>query len=686
MIVLGLLAALVGVPAGASPSVPMTVGAVSLPAQVESLSVDAVTTYRLDPPAGVIEVTVEATVTNTAPPRRRGDFIETPYFDSFGTAAIGPVVDANATALGRPLTTTIEPGESDDVDFVVVDLAPDLVYGSPQTIVIVYDIPAQASRSDYATRINEAFASWYVVGTGTGGAADIVVDVPERFEVDFTEEVVHSSTVADGRAVYRFDDLAETDAFFGVSARDDDALVKRRTVVDDDAFEIQAWPGDEAWADFAVDAVERGVPVLASRTGLELAGARAIAIAETATPYLYGYAGWYLPEEDRIEIGDEFDLQVMLHELSHLWFNGTLFESRWINEGLAEVVSNDIARSFGEEHLEAAPIDPGAPGARPLNEWVNPGADPDAEAIETFGYGASYTVMQALVDEIGDDGLQTLVTHADADLLPYLGDPEPEDSPGVSDWRYLYDIAERVVGSEEIADLFDEHVLRDADRAAVTARAVALDRYGALDEAGDGWSPPVEVRRGMSSWDFDAAARAMDDADIVLAGRSTLDTTLAPVGIPVPAALEDSYESASDLDDTTRLLASLGAVALEIVEADRAVDDVGLLGRIGLLGASATADRDAALAAFDAGAAEEAGQRAAAVLAATDGAVAAGAVRVAAAVVILVGLALLLRRIRRRSSVAPEGDRLVEHPGDLGADLGPIDEPLGERDPHHDRP
>ena len=57
-------------------------------------------------------------------------------------------------------------------------------------------------------------------------------------------------------------------------------------------------------------------------------------MVETASPYLYGYAGWYMPFESVIEVGDELDQHVMLHELAHIWFNDDLFEGRWINEAL----------------------------------------------------------------------------------------------------------------------------------------------------------------------------------------------------------------------------------------------------------------------------------------------------------------------------------------------------------------
>ena len=649
------LAVLIAVVAGAGPAAaaPVAPRALAVPAQVDSLVVDATTTYRLDPGAGVVQVLVEARLTNTAPTRRRGNFIETPYYDAFGVPAIGPVQAVSASRGGSPLRTTVEPAEGGDVEFVVVDLSPNLVYGSPQDVTIRYDIPAQPSRSEHVTRINDAFASWLAVGTGTDGAIGVVVDVPDRFEVELGDHFVPDPEVADGRAVYRLEGLEGDGWVLGVSAHDDAALVNRPTKVDDDEFLVQAWPGDEVWADFAVDAVERGVPVLAARTGIELEGEREISIAETATPYLYGYAGWFLPLEDRIEIGDELDLQVMLHELAHLWFNRQLFSSRWINEGLAEVVANDVARSFGEDFEKAEPVDLGALGAQPLNVWQQPQADEDAEAIEDFGYRSSYSVMDALHDEIGPDGLRALVSHAHQDLLAYVGDPEPEQSFAQKDWRYFYDIADRVVGSEELAALFDEYVLDDAQRADVEKRAGAVEEYDALAVAGDDWTPPLEVRRRMSSWAFDRAQAAIEDSHALLERRDALGELLSSRQLTVPAALQDSYESEGSLADTEELFDALDGVADAVIDADAAVDGASPVHRIGLLGSSASTDRDAALAAFDAGDVEEAARRAAAAEDAVDGALTAALLRLVGLVLVAGAAVLVVRRVRRRADDRP---------------------------------
>ena len=179
----------------------------SLPGQTEGLQVDATTTYRLEPEAGVVRVTVEARLTNTIPPVRRGNRIETAFFDSFVVAAVGPVADASARSGERTLRTSVD-RLAEGVDLVVADLSPNLVHGAPQTVTITYDLPAQPARSDSATRINDAFASFFAVGVGDEGAIDVVIDVPDRFDVEFTALGDRPSDREDGRTIFRFEDLS----------------------------------------------------------------------------------------------------------------------------------------------------------------------------------------------------------------------------------------------------------------------------------------------------------------------------------------------------------------------------------------------------------------------------------------------------------------------------------------------
>ncbi len=133
------------------------------------------------------------------------------------------------------------------------------------------------------------------------------------------------------------------------------------------------WPDDPEWVDFAEEQVSDGVPVLEELIGIDWPAKNTIDVVETASPYLYGYAGWYMPVESVIEVGDELDQHVMLHELAHLWFNDRLFEGRWINEAFADVLA--AGRRSGSSAVRSpsrSAIKPDDPGRLKLNDWSNP--------------------------------------------------------------------------------------------------------------------------------------------------------------------------------------------------------------------------------------------------------------------------------------------------------------------------
>ena len=84
------------------------------------------------------------------------------------------------------------------------------------------------------------------------------------------------------------------------------------------------------------DRLERGLPELDGLIGLPWPVTSSLLVTEVHTPLLEGYAGIYHPDSAGIEISEDLDDLTILHEASHAWFNGELFDGRWINEGLAD--------------------------------------------------------------------------------------------------------------------------------------------------------------------------------------------------------------------------------------------------------------------------------------------------------------------------------------------------------------
>ncbi len=526
---------------------------VPCPAQTEGLTVDATTTYRLDPGAGVVAVTVEAVLTNELPSRRGARTSRRRTSAPSASPRLGPVTASGPPGTVVSLSTTVEQDEG-GVEFVIVDLSPNLVHGSPQSIVVQYDLPGPAE--PFGVGQPDQRRVRLLVRRrrpAPDGLADVVVDVPERFEMDFTDVPGPTPEPADGRAVYRIEGLGEDESFFGVSARDDDRLVTGRPRWTTTGSRSRRGPTTSRGPGSPTDAVERGVPALAELVGSELDGEREVTIAETATPYLYGYAGWYVAHLDLIEIGDELDLQAMLHELSHLWFNGQLFETRWINEGLAEHAS-PLGRRRARRRPGPRPgrrwFDTGCPATQPVGDAGRRRRHRDGRGLRLRRL---YAVIDAVAAEIGDDGLRALARprREESDRLrrrSRSGANVGAAPTGVTSttspngWP----------GRSEIGAVLDRYVLTEDDRAQVAGRAAAIERY-------DG------ARRGRMRLDAPARDPAAHGRLAVQRGRprpsrgpGDLDGVngwprLDPLDLPVPAGARAGYESAVDIDDVVEL-------------------------------------------------------------------------------------------------------------------------------------
>lgn len=566
---------------------------------IEGLTVEGTTTYRLDEAAGVVHVRSELTLTNTSPPVTTATGTRYYYFDRFVLGAVGPTANVAASRDGTGLSIQVEEPDA-YVDLIAVDLSPNLTYGSPQSLVVAYDLPTQPNGSDAVTRVNDAFATWYVSAVGDDGRGEVVIDIPDRFDLEAVTEERGVSEDVDDRTIIRFDDLTLETGFFGVSARDDDALVIRSTTVDDDDYEIQAWPGDEAWADFAVETVEAGIPALGDFVGLDVEGEREITVAESGTPYLYGYGGWYSPSDDRVEIGDQQDLHTMLHELAHLWYHSELFSSRWVTEGLADLAASHTSVDLEGEPLAVEPLDAAASGAQPLGQWdeADPGDVSDDE--DAYGYRTSYAVLSAIHDQIGTDALRSIVARADDKLLPLSSDDDVL-LRRVDDWRYFYDLlaTEPDVDMSTLDPLFDAHVWTDEDRTSVAARRTSMTAYEALADD-HGWTPPAAVRKGLADWSFEEATTAIVIAHEAVAEIEEIETTLSNTDAEL-TWLRESYEQAANIRDLEELIEVLPAhvdAARDLAAVDRRLGDLGPVQRLGLLFRDVGNRQDAAERAF----------------------------------------------------------------------------------------
>lgn len=509
-------------------------------------------TYVVDVPAAAVHVTHDVTLRNETPDEVVPGGVRQFFYPEIRLPVLAEATNVAAASGDRTLPVRVEPRDG-TVAVLVVDLRPDLANGQTQQIRLTYDLPAQPPRSPTFTRVNEAFTTILAFTTGDPNRTTVDIVVPDSFEVESSGADL-TRTERDGVVVLSSGPIEDPSTWTAlVSGADDDKLLKRSFDVEHRAFLVAAFPGDDQWATFVEDTTRRTVPVLEGLVGQEWPLDDRLEIVESPSPYVYGYAGWFLPHEDRIEVGEALDAHVLLHEISHLWVNSSMFTDRWISEGIAEVLAARTLAAIGEEPLPPKPIDPTAPGFVALAHWTQPTFQSDvADAREAYGYDASYAVVDQIVAEIGEGALREVLVAAADRRLAYDGDADTEPTRRVGS-RRLLDLFEEIGGSQRATELFGRFVFAETEQTFLLERAAARGRYAELRDAGGEWTPPVFVREAMGGWRFGEATAAMEDAREVLEVRDELAAAVRGTDLDVPEAFERAYEEADEADELTEL-------------------------------------------------------------------------------------------------------------------------------------
>ncbi|HNJ97289.1 MAG TPA: hypothetical protein PLV13_04155, partial [Ilumatobacteraceae bacterium] len=268
---------------------------------------------------------------------------------------------------------------------------------------LTFDIPAGDPRSPSPVRINRSYIGFEATAMGRPTGVTIRVVLPAEFGFDHLDDHWTAQT-NNGLTTYSLSpaDQAEyPDPFIG--ARDDRELVGVPVDADNgQLFNVMHWPNDAKWGKFVAAQVERGVPALSKAVGVDWPIVGETQIREAYSNYFDGYAGWFDPENNYMEIGDSLDQVVIFHELSHAWFNDGWFRERWLREGFAETYASTVLRQLGVESAAPEHVSPQDDGAIALESWEEPHGNTDGtDDLEQYGYNASYYVVSQLVDEIG---------------------------------------------------------------------------------------------------------------------------------------------------------------------------------------------------------------------------------------------------------------------------------------------
>ncbi len=569
----------------------------------DGLAFQNTTTYTIDPAGGVVRVRADLVLTNTLSDQRDGNTINRRYFLGFSLPVPAAATNTSATdSNGRSLSVTRRT-LPDTTDFVLldVDFASNLFHPSTAQVAVTYDITGLPPRSENPSRINAAYAAFDAFGVGDDGEVTVRVVVPPGFTVDTLGGDTTVGTEGPN-TVYTATDIANPSEFdIFVSARNDDALTSTDvTTADGERFDLRTWPGDTEWQAFVTTQIHDGVPELATLIGRPWPIDGTVEVRQAYTPYLYGYAGWFSAKNKEIEIGEDLDQVVVLHELTHAWFSDSWFSERWLSEGFAQVYSSLAVDELDGSPVLPDPIDASDPGEVSLNDWSDPLFTEGADEVEAYAYNAAHFVVKQIVDELGDETMREVFAAVDDHTEAYIGDAPAEDGDEATDWRRFLDLAEQLGGSEKARDLIEQYVVTDNEAKQLDERDEIRTRYAELDERGDEWAPPKVVRTRMGAWTFGIAAESISDAEAVLDLRDELDDRSDQLDATYPDTFEQDYEAVEqNFDDVRSDLQDQIDTADLVIEAMTAdAEDDGLVASIGLWGTDLRAEIATATTAF----------------------------------------------------------------------------------------
>jgi len=611
----------------------------------DDLIVDSETVFRPEPDESRLVVEHSFDLVNDRPQLVREDEIEDFFFTSFAFFLLADAEELSVTVpvFGQTVPLEVERVAvegSPGIEVATVQLLDRIGFGEKSHVDVSYVVPSGEARSDDPVRITNSYIAFPVYACCDPGRTSLRVEVPLRFSLDvkgddteFTFELIDDMRVLTRTDI---DDPAMFNAF--IFGRDDEELAVSSVDIDGDRIQIQAWSDDLEWADFVRNAVRRFVPQLEAEIDQPWPAGDELRIVETTTPYLFGYAGWYRHRDDVIEVGETLDEAVLAHELTHAWFSDELFESRWINEGLAEYFTHQV---IGGGSME--PVQRSSFFAQPLTEWTRPTgvATMVQDNQEQYGYAAARLVIETIVDEIGRDGLGAVLDASSAGEISFVaGDQIETDAQAWRSWQRFMDLVQERGGWHGVDQLFADWVVSPEEAATLAVRGETHRQFSEFEQETPAWPAPLGLRSALTVWSFDEAVTLMASARPIYTQGAELGRESVRLELPVPDRIRESYAASITADD----LASVGtmidqqnvtlsqiAEIAAVVEAPR-----GPLERIGMRGANLSAQMDELREAYVAEDTERMNQIAADIRSATDGARSSG-LRVA----LIVGVVLL---------------------------------------------
>jgi hypothetical protein len=493
--------------------------------------------------------------------------------------------------------------------------------GSGRTtgVTLAFDLPDPGGSPGRPIRVGSSLVTFPVWAYGSAGlpGSSVVVRFPSGYDVRVVSGPLAAPvTASDGSISVRAGPIADPLVFNAVVAADrPSAFVETKVDLEVNgepaSLVVRAWPDDPAWGVRMSGLIRSSLPLLAREIGLPYQPSSPVVAVEEALPRsIDGYAATYLPADGRMQIAYTADDTVAIHELAHLWFDGSLFADRWIADGFSIFYGNRVARALKLKPRDESITPALQAAAIPLNTWTgggsatsSTGSTGSTDLADRYGRAAAVTLAGRLYSLVGSDGLQAVWRAASGREAAY----QPKGQVGLSqvsdgppDWRGFLDlIAERT--GIDATGLWLGLVVAPDQQALLTTRTATRSRYQALlDRAGD-WTLPPGVLDALNAWQFGTAGDLLAGLGQLLDQRDSIAAAATAAGLTPPVSLQTAFQQGGRATGVTEASNELQVIQAINAAASAEPSAPSLVDQVGLIGTDPGASLDAAATAFAAG-------------------------------------------------------------------------------------
>jgi len=579
-----------------------------------SLTMTGAATYDVRPTSHLVRVTIQLSVTN-----HLTDSVIVRRTFSRVDVTVPPTATHPSATVGTKKVPVSQVSRTSRQAILSVGLGGALGAGRTTSVTLTFDLPDPGGKPNRAIRVGPSLVTFPVWAFGSAGLAGskVVIRFPAGYDVRVVSGTLGAPVVAtDGSVSVAAGPIADPLAFNAVVAADRPSSFVETKVDLEIADQpvsllVRAWPDDAAWGTRMTKLIRSSLPLLAGQIGLPYQPSTPVVSVEEALPRsIDGYAATYQPDDGTIQIAYTADDTIAIHELAHLWFDGSLFADRWIDDGFAIFYGNRVAQQLKLKPRDESITPALAAAATPLNTW----SGTDATAVATsetaataladrYGRAASVTIAGRLEELVGATGLQAVWQAASGREAAYQppGQVLPSlVSEGPPDWRGLLDlISERT--AIDATSLWSTLVVTPAEQAILAIRTAARSHYAAVRTRAAGWAVPQAVLDALDAWQFGTANELLTALDQLLDQRDRIAAAAAGAGLTPPSTLQTVFEQGETATAETEAANELQVIQAISTAASAAPTGPSLVDQIGLIGVDPAADLGAASTAFSSG-------------------------------------------------------------------------------------